>query len=522
LIERDPVIFMANCRHNVTESLKCRYLKNTPEIGTLDMDLVMSIISQLSNEMKKHYKPEYSFSKFVKAKTGVVRKRYLKAYKQLLKGTRNLKKISKIKAFVKEERYYEEGKAPRMIMGRDPRFNILYSRFTSRLEEAFFSLPQVANSCDFRSCGKKFAELLGDWLFENDMSKYESSQREFHLYLEFLVYANVVSKEEIDDLMVLFATKMKKRGEASGVKFEFDFCRGSGDMDTSLGNGILNYIATMYFMIVNFCPNYKTSGKCLFEKCQGCWYNKFVLKGDDNYGKCRKGEIKLINTFLDFGFDAKLKVNTSPKTTEFCSGNFVELADGSYYYVQKLKKLVQSLETCINGNYIKNGWLSHYYKSLGLMYKHLYGNLPVYGEIADFLLTSSKFGINTSLIGESYGASEAFKAAKSNSANMRVDYNAGTLVDIAMNNDMTFKELDELTKYFRTHTLNFPKEYSKRCNVRARKEDDVITVCDDVVYDFDRKLDKSYRAWYCTMRKLWYAGTDKRRNILRGVARKQG
>lgn len=515
------MIFMENCRHNVIESLKSRYLKNTPEIGVLDMELVMLIIEHLADQMKQHYKPEYSFSKFVKQKAGVVRKRYLKAYKQLMKGTRNLKKISRIKAFVKEERYYEEGKAPRMIMGRDPRFNILYSRFTSRLEDSFFSLPQVANACDFRSCGEKFSKLLGDWLFENDMSKYESSQREFHLYLEFLVYSLVVDKGEIGDLMVLFATKMKKIGSACGVNFEFDFCRGSGDMDTSLGNGVLNFIATMYFMIVNNCKNYRSMGKCLFTKCN-CWYDQFVLKGDDNYGKCVRGKSDLINTFKNFGFDAKLKINSDPKTTEFCSGNFVQLADGTYYYVQKLKKLVQSLETCINGDFIKNGWLSHYYKSLGLMYKHLYGDLPVYGDIADFLLTSSSYGLNMSLVGESYGASEAFKNAKGNSVITRVDCFAGTLVDIALNNDMTFKELDELTKFFRTHVLDIPKEYSKRCNTRVRKEDTCEDVADDVVYNFERKLEGDCKLWYRTMRKLVSSSRAKRCAILRGVASKQG
>jgi len=109
LIERDPVIVMAGCRHNVIESLKCRYLKNTPDIGKLDMDLVYKIVDHLAGEMKEFYKPEFSFNQFVKTKPGVTRKRYLKAYKQLLNGGSNLSKIDEIAAFVKNERYFEEG-----------------------------------------------------------------------------------------------------------------------------------------------------------------------------------------------------------------------------------------------------------------------------------------------------------------------------------------------------------------------------------------------------------------------------
>lgn len=509
LIERDPVIVMAGCRHNVIESLKCRYLKNTPDIGKLDMELVYKIVDHLAGEMKEFYKPEFSFNQFVKTKPGVTRKRYLKAYKQLLNGGSNLSKIDEIAAFVKNERYFEEGKSPRMIMGRDPRFNILYSRFTSRLENSFFSLPQVANACDYWKCGEKFKELLGDWMFENDMSKYESSQRKFHLWLEFLVYSKVVSREEVPDLATLFAVKCKKVGSSNGVKFEFDFCRGSGDMDTSLGNGVINYLATMYFMIKNFCKR----DNCLFKTC-GCWFDKFTLKGDDNYGKCFRGMKNLKNTFLDWGFDAKLKVNEDPRKTEFCSGYFVELTGGRFYYVQKMKKLIQSLETCINKDFVKNGWVAHYYKSLGLMYQRLYGCLPVYRDISAFLLSASeKLGINVNLIDESYGASEAFKSSQCNIE--EVDICEQTYVDIVSVNNLSFSEVHDISKYFSTSKLKFEPHMSKRCNLKGSKRDDNLIVCDDVAISFDKStIRNDCRKWRKELLRLFYASKDKRVKLL--------
>lgn len=506
------MVIMAGCRHNVTESLKCRYLKQTPDIGKLDMNLVMRIVEHLASEMQTHYKPGFSFNQFVKSKPGSVRKRYLKAYKQLLNGGANLSKIDTISAFVKNERYFEEGKSPRMIMGRDPRFNILYARFISRLEESFFSLPQVANSCDYWKCGEKFKNLLGDWMFENDMSKYESSQRKFHLYLEFLVYSMVVPRSEVNDLAILFAAKMKKKGHAEGVNFEFDFCRGSGDMDTSLGNGVINYLATMYFMIKNNCVR----DQCKFKDC-GCPFDRFVLKGDDNYGWCAKGAV-LINTFLAWGFEAKLKVNNDARKTEFCSGHFVELADGRFYYVQKLKKLIQSLEVCINTDYIKNGWVAHYYKSLGLMYSVLYGSLPIYKDIAEFLLTSSsKLGINTNLTTESYGANECFKVHKRNIE--QVDVCPRTYVDIVVNNDFSFAEALELQHYFKNSALSFPPHLSKRCNIK-NKIDMEWSVQDDIALDFERdSLRKDCRVWSKELKTLYYSKRHRRIELLRSHAR---
>jgi hypothetical protein len=517
LIDRDPVIIMAGCRHNVIESLKCRYLKHTPEIGKLDMDLVMRIVEHLAGAMKPFYRPEFSFNKFVQSKPGALRKRYLKAYKQLLNGDVSLSKIDTIAAFVKNERYFEEGKSPRMIMGRDPRFNILYARFISRLEDSFFKLPQVANACDYWTCGEKFQKLLGAWMFENDMSKYESSQRKFHLYLEFLVYSMVVSPDEVSDLATLFAVKMKKKGRAEGVEFEFDFCRGSGDMDTSLGNGVINYLATMYFMIKNFCDK----SVCEFEKC-GCIFDKFVLKGDDNYGFCPKGSA-LKNTFLDWGFDAKLKLNVDPRKTEFCSGHFVELADGRFYYVQKLKKLIQSLEVCINPQFVKNGWVAHYYKSLGLMYGVLYGSLPIYSDIAAFLLTASdKHGINVNLVSESYGASESFKHHKHNI--QKVDVSDVTYADIVLNNGLSFVEARELALYFQKSAMHFPPELSRRCNMRTPpKTDTREEVCEDIPQNFHAaSMRKDCKVWRRELMTLHYAKPGRRRELMQSHSMSRG
>lgn len=495
MLEQQEVYVMANCPHNVVTSLYGRYLKTSPEVGVLNIPLILRIISHLAVEMRKHYLPEFSFHKFVATKPGATRRRYLKAYKQLLDGSSDLKKISKITAFVKNEKYFEPGKSPRMILGRDPRFNILYARFISRLESAFFSLPQVANACDFAECGAKFKALLKAWMFENDMSAYEGSQRQFHLNLEYLVYSQVVNADELVDLQTLFAVKMRKSCHTNnGVKFDFDFCRGSGDMDTGLGNGVLNYITTMYFIIMNTC-----SPECTLATC-GCGYSDFVLKGDDSYGVLPRG-CKPYNTYEQFGFKAKLVVRQDPKLTEFCSGHFIQLASGEYYYVQKLRKLLTGLQFCINDDFVKNGWIAHYYRSLGDMYAVLYQNIPVYHDIAKFLQTaSSKLAINVNLVGESYGAFEAFSNFKHSV--QKIDVCAQTMLDISMANEFTFSELTALRDYCTSSRLEFPPHFNKRCNIKSRTAT-LPDLSEDVCRRVDRKtLSPLMRNWRRTLVKL--------------------
>lgn len=483
VLESQPTIVMCNCIHNQIESMHKRYLRETPDVqpSNLNFHLIMRIVKHLAAKVREIYNPAFNFHQYVASKPGSSRRRFLKAYTQLLKGTNDLPKISKITAFVKNERYFEEGKAPRMIMGRDPRFNIKYARFIARFEDAFFKLPQVANACDFWSCGEKFRKLyeeVSTRFFENDFSKYESSQRRFILMIEFLVYAFVTPEEEIEDLLLLFATKCVKSGHTeAGLEFFFLWCRGSGDLDTSCGNGVPNFVSTMYFMIMNFCPH--KAGCRMDGTC--CPFDKFVIKGDDSYGVIPENHrTQLLNTYTYFGFDAKLVVREDGRTTEFCSGNFVRMRDGRFLYVQKLKKLITSLSTVINTDVNRNGWHAHYYRSLGDMYKQLYGELPIYGDIADFLRSASdKFKININLVNESYGASEAF-AQKPRSV-QKIDVCPETLVDISLNNEMSFTELAAISNYFRSHRLSFPPELSKRCNLKSCKADAMQPLSEDVM-----------------------------------------
>lgn len=451
---------MQNCRHNVFDSLHKRYLKETPkpQPEKLDRALLDRILVDLARRIKEIIEP-FDGAGFLERKKGRLRTRYTGAYTRMQRGY-NLNRNSNIAAFVKNERYFEAGKAPRMIMGRDPRFNVLYAQIIEPIEKAFFSLPQVANACDFKKCGEKFSDLVGEWFMENDMSKFEGSQRYFVLQMEHLIYS-LVMPEKRDLLDVLFAYKIRKKGTTqSGVHFEFWECRGSGDMDTSLGNGILNYIATQYFLMKNFCPACEMSACAL----PGCRTYKFVVKGDDSYASYPRFGTH-VNTYSYFGFDAKIIIRKKPEDVEFCSGHFLEYSPGKYLYVQKLVKLIETLTTCINAEVIRNGWHSQYYKSLGLMYKKLYAGIPVYEDIADFLLSSdSKLGLNLHLI-PYYNILDAFSNYSGSVDNVQTPL---VFVSMAMINGLDIADLNLIQSWFRSNTLSFSPELSKKCNLRSK------------------------------------------------------
>jgi len=458
---------MQNCQHNVYDSLHKRYLKETPELQHLDMRLVHRIIDNLVHRLKTHM-TDFDASNFLSSKTGKLRARYLKAYNDISRRGFDINRDSDISAFVKLERYYEAGKAPRMIMGRNPKFNWFYAQIIDPIERAFFALDQVANACDNFSCGEKFSRMVGEWFIENDMSKFEASQRKQVLHFEYLVYSKLFPhRKEFLDL--LFAAKMHKRGgTSSGVKFAFDYCRGSGDMDTSLGNGILNYIATQYFLIKNFCPN------CDFEQCAvpGCRTFSFVVKGDDSYMRAPK-YCTPTNYYANFGFDAKLIVRKAPHEVEFCSGHFVEYQPGKYVYAQKLRKILASLTTCINEEAVRNGWVAHYYKSLGLMYNKLYSGIPIYQDIGKMLMTSNvNAGLNVNLI-QSYNLLHLFKNIEPQ--DRIVDFNCA-YASIMMVNNMDPAELEAIGETLRNSYMSFEPALTKKCRIRSRKAEEVPPV----------------------------------------------
>jgi len=493
LLHNNPTIVMQHCPHNVVESVVNRYFKNTPQPNNIDWGLVDRIIDRVACRVAESYIP-FDHEGYLSRKTGRVRQRYINAHNKILKEGFNLMRDSTIKAFVKLERYFELGKSPRMILGRDPKFNVFYSQLIEPIEQAFFKLPEVANGKDHHAVGEQFSNFNCEEFDENDMSKFESSQRWETLSIEYAFYLAVLTKlgftELIPILELAFACCLVNKCVTSvGVVFSFLLCRVSGDLTTSLGNGIINMITSAYHQCMNTC-NPRT---CKFDVCENpkCRVKDILLKGDDSVLGKNAGQ-KTVNFYGCFGLDAKIVPRKCADEVEFCSGRFVEVSAGHYVYVQKVQKLVESLTTCINEDAVRRGWVGHYYKSLGLMYKVVYRGIPLYEDIADFLISTNDYGLNVNLI-QSYNLLDAFN---SEHKEVKIDQSMAKL-GVAIANDMDGAEIDHLINYFRTHTLQLPDCFNKRCRVKSAKACDVPRVDFELINsqlssrDFDKEHKKA-------------------------------
>lgn len=414
---------------------------------------------------------------FINDAPGKNKRRYRSALDQILaKGFTPLKH-SRMSVFVKRESFYKEGKAPRLIMGRDPRFALFYNTVIEPFDKPFFNLPQCTYNDNYDSLGHKFGELVGQWFCENDFSQCESSIQPFWLDLQLRCMNKVLTAiKQQANLKMAWAMKIVKDGQwREYITFKFQECTGSGDRDTSSLNGFVNWVSSRYFLIKNIEPNCKVS-----SDCAGCSTDKFLLKGDDNVMRWPRGVTEFKNTYTLFGLDAKLIIRKTPEEVEFCSGHFIETTPGNYLYVQKLVKLIDSLQRCLNSDALKRGWVAQYYKSLGLMYKVLYRDIPVYSEIAEFLLnTNFDGGINANLI-NSWNLTNSFK--QSDGCVRRVDQSLCEL-SVAMANGLSIPEVERIKDWFSTNALHFPASMTKRCNLRACKTTPKVTEVEQEIFN---------------------------------------
>jgi hypothetical protein len=471
-VEQEEVLVMRNCHHNDIAALHNRYLKETPKL-TISSRIIAQYCDEFISLVRPYFTGKSSIHNFISGKKGKLRTRYLEALHKIKSDGFDLKKDSGIKMFIKNERY-NEVKPPRAIMGRDPKFNIMYSMYTTPLEEAMQHLPQIMKGENFLGRGKKFAAIMSKIYAEIDYSKFEGSQRAKLLELvEWYILKRLYPEDDL--IRQLFKAKLAKDGTTcNGVKFSFFGTRGSGDMDTGLFNTILNWIACRRFEDYN-----NTGGK-----------GRFIVDGDDGVIGINNENATFIDTAKSFGFDAKIFKRMDYHDVEFCSSKFIEISHGTYYQVQNVNKLLNNLQYVINTEFYES--LPTYFGSLGFMYEKLYKDIPVYYEMAKFLTTCANSYINTNMIEKfSYLASEAFKAKESD---FKVDIPL-CKAELSLCFKLDHVKINSLTSWFNNHSLRFPCEVSKpyKCRLRNRFADISLTDCNNMEFYTNKLCDKKHR-----------------------------
>jgi len=353
---------------------------------TYDTKIVASILDDLAAKVKPFYQLG-DLPSFITEKKGRVRGRLEDAVAAILEKGVNpeLASVSEkgvritdggdfnISMFLKTEIYDEEMKDPRMIAGRNPKFNVGYAKFMTPLELACHNVPQIMGGLNMSQRGSAFQTLLfGGMFLEADFSRFDSTQNHKLLYdIECGLMRRLLSDKDYDLFFDYWLVKMKKYGQfPSGAKFSLYGCRGSGDMDTKVMNTIINYVAVKYFLIKNGFPE-----------------DKFIVDGDD--GVISVPRATFTNTFPEFGLIIDVKLSTDYHDVSFCSSHFMKVnGSGDMMQVQNF------LRTYNNIGVLKSKTFSHcvgeYYYNLGYMYKILYPNCPGFHELSKFLMGITK------------------------------------------------------------------------------------------------------------------------------------
>ncbi len=446
---KKPVVYNS-CAGNEEAAMRYRYMKDTPNMN-LDMPVFEECFAELIAKLEQHGPiTPLSMPEFLETKKGALYKRYREAAEAVFRDGLDLQRDSKITPFIKNEKYFEDGKFPRLVYSRSPKFGCLWARFILPIEHALTKLPEVMKGKNFIERGKAFGDLVycpGKAFCENDMSQFEASQRaqlfdlvQYRMLLYFYEMFKKYWKDLYEEHLTKFGWTMM------GLFYYLFGLMASGDFETGCFNTIANWLGCRYFEKKN------DFGNC-----------NFIVDGDDSVIQCPIKPKKLINTFEDFGFQAKLIYKEGYQNVDFCSSRFIQIRPGVFYQVQDLRKLLSSIPYMINTNF--DNHLADYYGSLGYMYKVLYAGIPVYQDLAAFLQTASSNYVSTKMLSTvHYGA---FSAFQNSSCLGQVDPLLSSL-DISMAFGFSLVELEQLTLWFRSSHLSFDAEHSKPYKSRDR------------------------------------------------------
>jgi len=436
---------MTSCEHNDVVGLKNRYMKvSANRFNIKHPHLFRQAVSELVELLAPHFNGIKSLNELLDKKRGRLRKRYNDAATDILKHGFHLEKHSKVKAFIKNE-VYNEMKPPRMIMGRDPRFFLAYAPLIEAIEEALKCLPEISKGRNFEERGLQFFEkIYGDWILEVDFSKFESTQSlELLAEVELSIIFGLIEAGLFGYMTKLWVTKMLIEGYTLHQVFFMIFCvRCTGEADTGCFNTAITWVSVRYFELVN---KFGT--------------RNFICDGDDNLVKIPVGST-FVNTFSEFGLDAKLALRTDYHDVGYCSGKFIQIVPGRFHYVQDPRKLMQNLPVFRKKKF--EHCMGVYYHSLGYMYTTLYPEFPLYSNIGRFLMRMApERHVSVEMLNEiNISHTEAFVKTKEK---VSIDYDL-VRVEMAMCFDYTLEEIRRYERWYDNNNVVLLPENNKRYN----------------------------------------------------------
>lgn len=344
---------------NELESLQQRHM--TPNINTGVTSILQGLTKQFTSAVQQNYsyKPA-TMTEVLKDKVGMLRARYVNAFKNLKIG----KQIdSKVKAFIKIEKFSTdklETKAPRMIQHRSYEYLACLNKYLKPLDEHIKTSQTIfrgqtlssiiGRGKDSKALMSQILELSKDFKQPRyiclDHTAWDAHVTKDLLKLEHSIYNDVTKNRHLKHLL---KKQLKNIGVTqNGVRYKTKGRRMSGEYNTSLGNTILNYLII----------------KSVVEEC-GILKSAIVCNGDDSILIIEDSDYHKFDLSFFTKYNQVTKMDKSTivlEELEFCQSSPVWFPDG-YRLIRNPERVI-SRATCMITDYSKA--INRYLMSIGL------------------------------------------------------------------------------------------------------------------------------------------------------------
>lgn len=289
-----------------------------------------------------------------------------------------------MKSFIKEEAY-PEIKAPRGIYSRTDRFKVFVGPLISKIQKIVFSnkafIKNVPVSERAQYIEDLFESSLGD-VYAGDYTAYESHfTEEYMKAIEFVAYDYMCE----NNVMAQTVLRIFKKAVSSTnyiifkqVELSVEATRMSGEMNTSLGNGLVNLIIINYICTqIHAC-----SVTCIVE-------------GDDSLFKTKASVTD--KDFLYCGLTCKLEKHSEINTASFC---------GLIFDPENKTIVTDPIKVILKTPYLPRKWVNvginvrmQILKCKALSIRWQYPNCPILVAYSEYILKNTcTFSVRKSIL----------------------------------------------------------------------------------------------------------------------------
>jgi len=384
------------CIHNERDGLESRHKLAIPfpmaegNAATRSRRLFESRIQSFAEKFRSFGIAKMSMSEYVEKYTGQMKTRYAHALKTYEERGWDLKD-SRISSFVKMERvlnyvsdYQLPGARkvdPRLIHPRTPLYNLCLGVYLKPLEQQLKRFRRFGLRTQVKGCSlEQRAEILERHLaragedcliYKVDSSRWDGHVNKYTLQQEHRVYKTVYQGDRnmVDLLNCQYRSVCRS---VNGIRYTLE-SRCSGDVNTSLGNHILNMCMIESYML---------------DKVGNNRHWSYVCDGDDALIFVRKGTPMNVEGFSEhfraFGQKVVCEGPVPLRELEFCRSKLYRGPKGSTL-VRDPRRVLGGMLTVFK--HLNN--LPSYYKQIALGETHVSAGVPIVQEFAHYVLNNT-------------------------------------------------------------------------------------------------------------------------------------